>query len=366
MLDRTPAVPRFGDFNHLKRHRSCLLWEEASLEEVIGRGRYAQVHRAGGAAVKVLRLSGCTRRARLQAYREHVVGLLQSLLLADRVTPHLPWHFGVTFGGAPEHAVRLHMEMFERTLEEAGTDVLTTPQAWVELAFQVLHACAALTCIFGVTHNDVYPRNILLRRCGPQTVSYEVLRTRIWYRASFLSALTDFGIASGELLGAPLAPEVASTKGLPSASREALRAPEPRAFKLPQQHILCYALRPGARDFYTVFGWLTFGASGLPPPPLSVRVWALSATRQLDVAEAVGEAKPTDGAELPRCLLRFFSEEVLESFSLGGWLVQATGVEVEGEAIAGFSLRLESRPLLLKRAVEVMRKAQALDETWAG
>ena len=342
-----------GDFAHPSRRRRYETWQEAPTQSLLGAGKYAQVFRAGpGAAVKVVQLQASSRHARRQAFREHVVGLLQTLLLAARATPHLPWHFGTTFSLSPRRAVALHMELFEETLERAGAVVLETPSLWLALIFQVLHACAALGDVFGVTHNDAYPRNVLLRRCPEQTTTYELGGGVVAFRSPFLAALTDFGIASGELLGAPLAPEVAALKGL--ASARPTSEPAPRAFLPPDRHVLHYALRPEARDFYTVLGWTTFGHDGLPPPPLNVRAWALQATRLLD-AEQASSSRPAQGG-LARFMMRLYDARRLHSLGLAGALAPP--------AAPRFSLAEDAREQLLPAALAAMEAARASDRQW--
>jgi len=342
-----------GDFDHSSRRRRYETWRESKAQDLLGVGRYAQVFRAGpDAAVKVVSLQGSSRHARKQAFREHVVGLLQTLLLAARATPHLPWHFGTTFSLSPRRTVALHMELFDGTLATGGAAVLRSPGLWLALVFQVLHACAVLGDVFGVTHNDAYPRNVLLRRCPTQTATYELAGGEVAFRAPFLAALTDFGIASGELLGAPLAPEVAALKGLASAHPPS--APAPRAFLPPDRHVLHYALRPEARDFYTVLGWTTFGHEGLPPPPLNVRAWALQATRLLDAEQAASPRPPQGG--LARFLLRLCDVRRLASLDLAGALARP--------AAQRFSLPADARRQLLPAALAAMEAAHVSDRQW--
>jgi hypothetical protein len=360
-----PPPPPSGDFDHDARTDLFATWREAPLGELLGRGRYGEVFRAGTAAAKRMELgSERSRGSRRQAYREHVVGLLQSLLLLQRVTPHLPWHYGASLSAAPgAFGVTLHMELFETTLPAAAPSVLVAPRCWVQLLFQLLQASAALVQTFGVCHNDAYPRNVLLRRCRRQRVAYELEGRSFVLCVDFLAALTDYGIASGELLGAPLAPEVAASKALPSSSSSSYGGGgggggrTTFAFVAPERHILHYEVPPFSRDAYTLLKWAVYGAEELPAAPLNVRAWALLGTNRLD-AEA---ARFAERAALPRFVAGLYDAGRLAAFGLGDVLEPPLRSLSPPEA---FCLRADAAKVLLPRALQALEIARREEEQW--
>jgi hypothetical protein len=264
-------------------------WRCAPLGDLIDRGNYGLVHRSGSSVAKVLDLVGKSRNSRRQAFREHVVAMLQSLLLLRAVTPHYPFHYGAktSFKG-PSIQFTFYMEAFQGNLLELAVDVLTAEgSSWTHLVFQTLHACLALSHVFGVVSNDLYPRNLLVRKIHEKRrVDYVVEGARYSLRPSFLVAVTDYGISSGHLLGASAAPEVhAST----------VKRARPSHFSLepPRAHILQYEplLPPYSRDPYTVLKWVFYAQEHFPVAPWPVRAWCLEAMARIDRAlESFSEA----------------------------------------------------------------------------
>ena len=320
------------DFDHDRRLAGFHAWTETPLQERIGSGKYGEVFVSGAAAAKRLDLRGRSRGSRRQAFREHVVGLLQTLLLLERATPHLPWHYGARFDVEPEGlGLSLFMERFDLSLAAAAP----LPQdAWRPLLFQLLHAVGCLSFVFGVSHNDAYPRNILLRRYAtPRRVRYEVFGRPYEVEAPFLAAVTDYGIASGELLGAPGAPEV--------ASKGPLIAPGPRFSVVPpREHILRYDLPPYSRDAYTLLKLPVYGSSEVPPAPLEERLWGLWALSRVDAGDFTRRSAP----------LRLL-EELFPAAPHG--------------AAPAFRLAPDLRQRLLPRACELLKAAALEDAAWA-
>jgi len=147
------------------REAAFRAWRCAPVGELLGSGKYGSVFACGaGAAAKVMDLSGKSRHARMQAYREHVVSIMQTLLLLHGATPHFPFHYGLTVAVAElGMSLTLFMERFDGNLLEKAAAALGDAAGWVHLAFQLLHGCLCLAAVFGVVHNDLYPRNVLLR-----------------------------------------------------------------------------------------------------------------------------------------------------------------------------------------------------------
>ena len=161
-----------------QRKQAFATWKCSPLGELLGSGRYGKVFACGqSSAAKLIDLCGKRKQARLQAYREHVVALLQSVLLLAKVTPHFPWHYGATttfVGDAHELQFTLYMERFDGTLEDLSPMVLQSAKDWAHAALQVLHACLSMAVHFGIVHNDLYPRNVLVRRSAPLALHYLV------------------------------------------------------------------------------------------------------------------------------------------------------------------------------------------------
>ena len=341
---------------HAVRAAAFAAWDRTALVDPavaaqLGAGRYGTVVACApgwpGCAAK--RLVARSWRSRRQAYREHVVGLLQSLLLLRRVTPHFPWHYGAEVFAVPpaQLGVVLFMERYPQALVEAAPALLATPAAWVALLFQLGHAAVALATLFGVVQNDAYPRNALVRPGPPTRTVYEVGGRRYAVHAAFLAVLTDYGIASGELLAAPQVPEVAYGNGRLQG------APAVRgryAFVQPEAHVLAYRDLPiFARDLGTLLKWPTTG-DRLPPAPWAVRLWAVAALHRLDLAAAALDA--------PAGLLAVFHEIFAPAFLRGYGLAAAVA---PCTAPPDFVLDLGLRAELLASAREALVRVQALE-----
>lgn len=352
------------------REAAFRAWDRGALVEPrlaprLGVGRYGTVVECAGGwpgcAAKVLLAR--TWHARRQAYREHVVGLLQSILLLERVTPHFPWHYGAELSvtGTPDLqlSVVLFMERYPSSLPDAAPQLLTTPDAWAVLLFQLAHAATTLAAIFGVVQNDAYPRNALVRPCARTAVVYDVAGQRYVTRAHFVAVLTDYGIASGELVVAPTAPEVvAADHGARSRlAASAVSAARGRfAAVKPTAHVLAYRDLPiYARDLAMLLKWPAIGDL-LPAPPAPVHLWAQGALLQLDRA--------ADALEAPGGLLASFHEIFAEAH-LARYGIRGGVRAAPATTPADFTLRLEAREGSLAQAQQALAQAQAEDEAWA-
>lgn len=250
--------------------------------ELLGSGKYGKVFRTSKPGT-VLKESVTTSRrveSQRQAFSEHAIGILQTLLVLRGYTPHLPLHFGTHIGARRgEVQGQLYMEQFCVSLDSCGAAVLTTPEAWLSLAFQVSHALSSLADILHLTHNDVYPRNVLLRRHEPlpSHACYRLRSQRFLVPWPFFVALTDFGIAS--------LPALVGGEDVPAAVSRVPAEPVSDTFgcQPPARHILHYKTLPiFSRDLYTIFKWIAYSSRALPKAPVSVIKWAAAALQRLD------------------------------------------------------------------------------------
>jgi len=353
---------------HALRKAAFLAWDRKTLIDpivapILGSGRYGTVVDCcpgwPGCAAKVIMAKSW--RARREAYREHVVGLLQSLLLLERVTPHFPWHYAaeLTTTAPPDLqlSVVLFMERYPSSLLQGAQEFLSKPDTWATLLFQLSHAATALAVIFGVVQNDTYPRNALVRPLTSSRIVYDVDGCRYSVRADFLAVLTDYGISSGDLVAAPVVPEVAFGK----ASDSRLTAnPVPAirgqfAFLRPTAHVLAYRDLPVyARDISMLFKWPMLVDSA-PKAPLSVHLWSLAALHRLDRAAA--------SLDTSAGLLKVFHEVFAPAFLKLYQLRSVTEAPIR--ATADYVLRPDARSFLLDRANQALIQAREDEASWA-
>jgi len=333
------------------RRRAFSEWRCAPLGEVLGSGKYATVYRSGSCAAKVMDLSGKSKRSRMQAYREHVVSMLQTILLLRSVTPHYPFHYGFTTS-VDEAGISLtmFMERFEGNLLEASERCLLGAEEWVLVTFQILHACVCMAGIFGVVHNDLYPRNVLVRSL-PKEERTCVVVDGVSYvlRKTFLAVVADYGIASGKLVGALEVPEVCAST---------VKVERWRHFSLqpPEAHILQYepTLPAFSRDPYTVLKWIFYGQKDLTRAPPSVRFWAMEALHRMDQSL---EDFEQERSQLP-LFHHLFHPDNLRRFGLKPLLSDA--------AAAGPSccLRIEDKEAMVLQAVDALRELGRDEIEW--
>lgn len=241
---------------------------------VVGKGNYGTVFRCGDGAVvkvvdKVRKFSGSAKLA----YREHVMSLLQSILVLRGHTPHLPLHYGLEAAhtGPKLLCMRLYLEAFDCSLDAAPEESFARRHDWIALLFQVGSAVLCVAKLLEVCHNDLYPRNVLLRRIMPPGDSRPLRYNQFGVRHALawhsLAVLTDFGVCSGPLLASKAGPEVKRTPAV-------LRSVVPFGRQPPGPHVLNYSyLPPYSRDPYMLFKWGAFRAKGLPKAPESVASW---------------------------------------------------------------------------------------------
>jgi len=325
------------------RRNAFLDWKCAPLGEVLGSGKYASVLRSGSGAAKVMDLSGKSRQARMQAYREHVVSMMQTILLLRKVTPHYPFHYGytTTVGGC-DMVLTMFMERFEGSLLDAATRILTDARDWVHLALQLLHACVCMAGVFGVVHNDLYPRNVLVREFpGERRTCMTVDGVSYVFGQRFLAVVTDYGIASGKLVGAHSVPEVCdSTVKVKRLRHFSMQAPE--------AHILQYepTLPAFSRDPYTILKWIFYGQPRLPRAPVTVRLWVMEAMHRLDQ----GLEDFHDARSQLQLFHHLFHEDNLLRFGL-----QTSSSNLVDQTIPSCILRLEDREKMVLQAADALR-----------
>ena len=333
-----------------RRKHAFSEWRCAPLGEVLGTGKYASVYRSGNCAAKVMDLSGKSKRSRKQAYREHVVSMLQTILLLRAVTPQYPFHYGFTTSVEESGmTLTMFMERFEGNLLDVSERVLVDAEGWVLTTFQILHACVCMASVFGVVHNDLYPRNVLvsqLPRAERTCVSVEGVSYIFW--KTFLVVVADYGIASGKLVGAHEVPEVcASTVKVGRWRHFALQPPE--------AHVLQYepTLPAFSRDPYTVLKWIFYGQKNLPRAPLSVRLWAMEALRRMDQGL---EAFHGEHSQLP-LFHHLFHPDNLRRFGLQAFVSEPT-------AAPSCSLRMEDKEDMVKQAADALRELGRDESEW--
>jgi serine/threonine protein kinase len=172
----------------------------------------------------------------------------------------------------------MYMERFAAPLSELGAALLTSEHAWVSLLFQVLFTLCSLGVLTGITHNDLYPRNLLVNpHAHAACVRYRMRASQYAISWPFLVALTDFGVATTPgLMGTQTGPEI-------TAGFAPLQPGSDFGQRKPVAHILRYSALPlYSRDIYTVLLWVAFPSGQLPAPPRSIQRWAEAGLRLLD------------------------------------------------------------------------------------
>ena len=249
---------------------------------MIGSGKYGKVYICGSSLEAVLKetwTNGEKASSCKQAFREHVIAILQTLLVLDGQTPHLPMHYGACINAHGGRMLgHMYMEKFDGSLQELGHACLLGAEDWLALAFQLTYSLVVLSEILDLVHNDAYPRNVLIS-LGTNAPSVKYRISDRFYSVPWRSfaALTDFGIASSAaLMGQRTVPEVAER--LDSSALE-----DHFGDQEPTKHILRYAdLPPFSRDAYTILKWMRFPTKSLPAPPRTVRKWAAASLRLMD------------------------------------------------------------------------------------
>jgi serine/threonine protein kinase len=173
----------------------------------------------------------------------------------------------------------MFMEEFAGSLVDLSKHILLKAEDWQILLFQVLSPMLVLATVFGISHNDLYPRNVLIhaQSCrGP--VTYCLGEKTYVMHWPFFAAVTDFGIASAQTLFGEhgKAPEVAQAiAGACVADDFGLRAPK--------EHILRFKTLPiFSRDIYTVLKWTMHSSTSMPRAPDVIRRWAAAGLSLVD------------------------------------------------------------------------------------
>lgn len=251
---------------------------EESDGALVGQGHYGQVYkRDDGSVVKVVENVKRTGGSAKLAYREHVMSFLQTVLVIRGHCAHLPMHYG--FASAPNHvgiSMRMYIEAFDCSVDAAPKGRIETLKDWSALMFHVLSAIVCVARLLEVCHNDVYPRNVLLK-LEPSRTHYDHFGTEHRVAWHSLAVLTDFGVCSSPLLASKLGPEVKRTPAIP-------RDPAaPYGSIAPSAHVLNYTfLPPFSRDPYCLFKWGVFRSKGLPAAPSSAASACQEALRYID------------------------------------------------------------------------------------
>jgi len=261
---------------HDERVRCFEAWGSSlELEEEIGRGEYGCVFRAADSfsAAKVVTLQPA-RRARQRVMQEHKISLLQTLLVLRKVSCFHPLHYGVRYQrDALGRQLACYMERFDGSLEALAETVLRGPQAWKDVLFQALHGALSLANVFQLAHNDLYPRNVLVRKL-PAAVSARVGVDAWTYarRLDYLAVVSDYGVASG---GASALPDVVHASKRRRLSPLSLLTPL-------QHHILYYDAELFARDpLALLLACVHADGRTLPSCPMSIRLWITLGLQQI-------------------------------------------------------------------------------------
>ena len=295
-----------------KRRALFSEWKGADDEptSLLGAGKYGNVYRTALPQTVVKQTQNRKTSAQQQAFMEHAVGILQTLLVLKGYTPHLAIHFGTQIEVSRGlMRGRMYMEKCAGSLQDLGQAILKNSEDWVSLTFQIVHALAVLAEFLELTHNDLYPRNVLIQDHAQDNLEahYMVRQKMFTVPWPFLVVLTDFGIASSAtLMNQDSAPPI--TRRIISHDPGEHFGAQP-----PFKHILCYrVLPPFSRDLYALLKWCSFPTNSLPLAPDRVIEWAKEGLRILD-----SQRKQFDRASsVAGFLLHFFSRDTLYNAEL--------------------------------------------------
>ena len=256
------------------RVKRCEEWDDhkLALQQRIGAGNYGKVFKVQGCPYTAGKLVSIpkNRAARHRALSEHLIGILQSFLIVKKVSFFYPIHFGVACEKrSAACTLTMYMELFEGSLEQLAPEILLAASDWRILIFQVLHGLVAMSTYFSIAHNDVYARNIVVKRVS-QAVDFttQVGARRYSARLSFVAALSDFGAASGGPIECELVPQT-EKRLLPFCVVSPLK-----------RHILFYDIRVFSRDPISLLTSAIHSVN-LPSSPVSIKLWAVGALRYI-------------------------------------------------------------------------------------
>lgn len=278
--------------------------------ELVGEGKYGKVYALGdGSVVKCVSVKTHSRNLK-QTYREYVIALLQGLLFQCSVSPHVVLHYGNTMNLTSEElSLSFYMERFDSSLDACAEEVLQRPLHWLSMSFQILSVIAALAKTLRLCHNDLYSRNVLVKRSPhPHGIHWYRIEDS-WYRVPvpFLCALTDFGIAASSLLDA--------RAGAPELQPSLQAAPPQRRYGAYTggEHVLAFKqLPPFSRDVYTTLKMCAQTFRGFPPAPGVIQRWSRACLERVD--DTLAQFFSPDAT--PRAVVSFFSEQSLTPHEL--------------------------------------------------
>jgi hypothetical protein len=299
----------------------------------IGAGKYGTVYReSGGVVVKEVQARP-TNKGMASPFREKIVAILQSLLVVNAVNPHFPLHYGFEATPPSESFSRTrlsyYLEEFEGSLDTMSCELLADkPARWMAALFQLLSASVTYSVVFGIVHNDLYPRNVLVKKTrATETTEYTLFGRAYRVEADFILAITDFGICTSPLLNcANETPQVCeSMKGTD------IPAGVPFGSVPPGKHILQYrTLPPFSRDVYMLLKWTVFPTKNFCRAPPPVVAWSRSALSNVDRNfDRFG-----DSAALSKLFAFVFSDKEMVRFDLSPFYRSNRGEE-EAAAIDG-------------------------------
>ena len=260
-----------------KNFFSCELKNDLGKDdkELIGSGKYGSVYRSQEGIVKKEIRARCNDRGLKGPYREKIVAILQSLLVLQRVNPHFPLHYGFEYVADPKQFkmdMSYLIEEFDMSLDSCKPNALSDSSklTWVIVVFQILSAILTYSSVFGICHNDLYPRNILIKQIpSPEMFSYRIYGLHYQFRSDFILSITDFGLCGSDILkNKKCNPEITTTlKGeeLPELGFHSLRS---------AKHVLHYKDLPVfSRDLYTFLKYFIYPNALFSNSPANVSNW---------------------------------------------------------------------------------------------
>jgi len=243
------------------RENSFFAWTSGQRQELLGQGSYGKVFRLAGnsAVVKDCTIAKGRHEAIRSALQEQTIAVVLTHIVLDRVCPHYLLLFNSTLD---VETTNVHTHMTIEAFDGSIDKVKNWQACWTEILFQIFHALSHIHRVLALVHNDLYPRNILIRqlniRCRYDFPSD--IQTSVWLDAPFLVALADFGISTSERLfpNAPLRLRKKATQP----------TPQPFGQCVFTHHVLEYTSLPAfARDYWALLQWTLFPSRHVAPPP---------------------------------------------------------------------------------------------------
>lgn len=322
---------------------------QLSTGDLLGSGKYGSVY----ALVSCPKIAAKTCAADLksrglkQAFREYIISLLQKILLESRCTPNLVMHFGSSpLKANGELSLKFYMERCDGSLDRMAPEVLRKDADWSSAIFQALSACVVLGETYGIVHNDLYARNMLVKwnrkgESSSRRTLYKLFGEDFLLVSDFLLVICDFGMAASRLLDAPLAaPELKyeiPSKGYGGCFKSLGGG----------DHILKFSVPPYTRDVYTVMRYGAAKGSLGVEPPAKIVGWAEDCLKAVDLRHSEFSA--------PRGLTRAVHDFFLRLARLHD-IEEPTGGSCTG-ADETWSCDSGRKASLLQLGMEAIRKA---------